>query len=468
MIDPYAELARLTTELDKRSVAVQAAEDWYDGRHPIPAPPANTAAAAGVGDAANAFRTMSELAITNLLPPVVNEPAKKLRVEGFQFSESPTTTDSEAWRIWQRNGLDADAPLAFKAAVKTGQAFAVVWQSGGLATIDVEDPSQCIVSYVAGSRRQRRSGLKRWLDEDGYTCATLYLPNEIYKFRSKDQRVYGPMLPMSGGWVPREVPGEAWPIVHQLGVNLVELRVGATLKPSLFGGGRPQFTSVINEQRKINAIVMNLLITLENQAFRQRWATGWDYPQLEDGTPDLKSMARASASRLWALEGDDVKVGEFAQADFRPFLDVLSHFTKVMSFKTSTPPHAFLLGEMVNVAADSLARLDGSHIDEVQSIADGLGEGMEEVMRLALLAESNPKAADTGSSVRWAEFEHRTATEQMGVATALKELGAPTDVVFAATPGTTQQEAARWARQQGGSAILEAVLSNTSDAGRAP
>ena len=478
-IDPFSELLRLCDALDVRSREVRDAENWFNGDHPIPTPPASTAAAAGEREALEAFRVMSRLAVTNMIPPIVREPAKKLRIEGFQFGETPTSTDQDAWRIYQRNCLDADAPLAFTAAVKTGQSFALVWMdSDGLAEITMEDPSQCIVAYAAGSRRRRRSALKRWIDEDGYTCATLYLPNEIYKFRSQataatsvGMSVVNPPAvehPASGGWTRRIVDGEAWPLRNSFGeVPMVELAVNPTLKPRLFGGGTPQFTGILNEQRKINATVMNLLITMDNQAFRQRWTSGWDYPLDDAGKPDKAAILKASAARMWTLQGEDVKVGEFSQADFRPFIDVLTYFTKVISFGSSTPPHAFLLGEMINVAADSLARLDSSHIAEVRAIADGLGEGMEEVMRLALKAENNPKAADTSTSVRWAEFEQRTATEQMQVATDMKTLGAPMESVFAAVPGVTQQEAQRWTRQAGGASILAAVLGG-ADASPAP
>lgn len=466
MIDPVKELQRLCEALDARAVKVLECEDWFDGNHPIPAPPAHSAAVVN-NEARQAFNTMSRLAVTNMLAPIVKAPAKKLRVEGFQFGESSVDTDKEAWAIWQRNYLDADTPAAHLTAVKTGQAFGLVWpDENGMATITMEDPSQCIVSYEAGSRRLRRSALKRWVDEDGVTYATLYTPTALYKFKSATARnANSPMLRFAVGsmtFEPREVPGEDWPLRNPLGVvPLVELAVNRTLKPSPFGGGVSQFAGQLNEQRKINATVMNLLVTLENQAFRQRWATGWDYPVKEDGTPDLAAIQANSAARLMVLNGDGedkVQVGEFSQADFRPFLDVLNFWTRTMSFSSSTPPDAFLLGELVNVADGAVARLYTSHISEVQSLADSLGEGHEELMRLALKIENNPKANDMSSSVRWAEFERRSATEQMGVAKDLKELGAPLQAVFSAVPDTTQQEAQRWVTASAGSTTLAAVL----------
>ena len=124
-------------------------------------------------------------------------------------------------------------------------------------------------------------------------------------------------------------------------VPMLEARANAPLKASRFGGGVPEFAGQINEQRKLNATVMDMLITLENQAYRQRWATDWDYPTLDDGKPDTAEMIRAGASRLMVFNNEDgtvPKVGEFAQTDFRPFLDVLEFWINIVATKPGPRP----------------------------------------------------------------------------------------------------------------------------------
>lgn len=464
MSDPRGLLERLCKALDERQKAVKEAEDWYEGNHPLPDPPPNTPALTD-GEARKAFTTMSSLAITNMLPPISDTLTAGLRIEGFQFSESGTSTDDEAWRIYQRNYLDADSRLWWNAAGQTGQSFGLVWPGPDGAEITVEDPSQCIVMYVAGSRRKRAAGLKRWVDEDGYTLATLYTPEWVYKFRSKtpNTTLWTPSTGTSDSWEIRQPADEAWPLANPLGeVPLVEIRCNAPLRASQFGGGRPLFAKQINDQRKINHTVMSILIAEDNQSFRQRWATGWDYPTNPDGTPDKQAMAKFSASRMAVFNGvegeGEVKVGEFSQADFRPMLEVMGAWVKVIASTSGTPPYAFLIGDMINVAADALARIEGVKAANQRAFADEVGESPEEIMRLALKAEGNPKANDTGLSIQWAEFEQRTATEQIAVAQAMKELGAPEEVYFAALPNVSKSEARRWAIQKSASALLSGTL----------
>ena len=189
--------------------------------------------------------------------------------------------------------------------------------------------------------------------------------------------------------------------------------------------------------------------------------TGWDYPTNEDGTPDERALMKASAARLWTFPPGDgveeVKVGEFAQADFRPFIDAIGMWVKAIASTSGTPPYAFLLGDMINVAADSLARIDGIKTTKLRAHARQLGEAWEDVLRFALALEGNPKASDTSSSVVWGEFEERTVTEQANLAQIFKNLGAPDEVVYATLPGVSQQEALRWVRQAQAAQLMAAA-----------
>jgi len=446
----------LSKKLDERAAQVRTWEDWYDGNHPVPDPPPNTLATVDT-QARLAFVNMARTAVTNLLPPIVDVQADGLEVEGFRFGADAISADVEAQSTWQRSHMDADHKLLIHAALRTGQSFGLVWRGAdGRATIDVEDPSQAIVAYEPGSRRMRRAGLKRWVDDDGYLYATLYTPDAIYKYRSTSSTTNGLYnaigQPMAGGWVAREVPGETWPLANPLGVvPLVELRANQPLKASLYGGGRPEFLKQITPQKRMNAATMLLLTTMEAQSFRQRWATGWDYPTNDDGSPDKAAMIRMSASHIAAFrpedEAKDVKVGEFAQADFRPFINVQGMWVKEIAATSGTPPYAFLLGDMINVASESLARIEGVKVSKMRNHARMLGEGLLEIELLALRAEGNPKGEDYTASIMWREFEERTATEQANLAAMAKALGAPLEAVYAMFPGVSQTEARRWVTQ---------------------
>jgi hypothetical protein len=229
-------------------------------------------------------------------------------------------------------------------------------------------------------------------------------------------------------------------------VPLVELSVNMPIRRPAYGGGTPEFQKQIVDQRRINQTVLDMLITMEHQAFRQRWVVGWDPPvDKKTGEVDKLAAVRAGAAALMIFNNKDTKVGEFSQADFQPFLAAVDRWVKKIASTGHTPPYAFLLGDMINVAADSLARIEGQLTTRIEQLGRQIAEDLEEAVRLALEIEDNPKAADMASSVMWADAQERTATEQIAVAQAYKAAGAPDEEVFAALPGVEKQQAHRWA-----------------------
>jgi hypothetical protein len=136
----------------------------------------------------------------------------------------------------------------------------------------------------------------------------------------------------------------------------------------------------------------------------------------------------------------------------------IQEWVKVIASTSSTPPHAFLLGDMVNVAADSLARIDAQHTNKIQAHGRTFAVDYTEIILDALAIEGNPKANDPSATVIWCEPEARTATEQANLAQIMKNLGAPLEVVFATLPGITQQEAQRWIATGIGDQLLADAL----------
>jgi hypothetical protein len=130
------------------------------------------------------------------------------------------------------NALDADSQLGFLGAVNAGRSFVLVWgnpDDPDTPEVTFEDASQCIVVYCPGSRRHRRAALKRWEDgTDDY--ATLYLPNEVWKFKRGRLGMYQKTPYMQeaddemNGWAVRDMGDEPNPQPNPLGVvPMVEL-----------------------------------------------------------------------------------------------------------------------------------------------------------------------------------------------------------------------------------------------------
>ena len=311
---------KMSAALDQQTKIVKVLEQYNDGEHPLPSPPQAMNEAVFV-EAKQAFTTLSKLGVTNLMPLVASAPADRLSVRGFRFGES-LGNDKEAWKIWQRNHMDADHRLLLDTALVCRNSYALVWpDADGLAEITCEHPSQMVVAYVAGSRRERAAAFKRWKADDGRLMATLYLPDALYKWQTQGTRPEYSDANGGATWVERHVDGEEWPLPNPFGeVPVVELAVNTGLKARPFGGGVGAFERVITIQNRINKGVFDRLVTAEYQAFRQRYSIGYTPPvDPETGQPDPRAVFRNSQSRQQAYP-KGVTVGEFGQADFTGFM----------------------------------------------------------------------------------------------------------------------------------------------------
>ena len=449
---------RLLQALNVRALQVTTLENYYLGEHPLPSPPGKLDPRAHVA-ARNAWRELTRLGVTNWVKLVADAPAERMAVTGFRFGE--TKDDGAAWRIWQANHLDADQALVHDNALQTGSSAVIVWPGGGDAepTITCEHSAQVIVAYEPGSRRRRAAALKSWVDDDGHQVVNLYLPDALWQWRTGSTRPgYGRATAGGNAWVPRDVDGEDWPLPNPLQeVPVVEFRANPSLRPSLFGGGTAEFESVLPIQDRLNKTIFDRLVTAENQAFRQRWAIGWDPPRGEDGLPDPNAMLKASQSMLMTFPGDptEVKVGEFAQADFSGFLKAVEGDVTAMAAISQTPPY-YLLGAMENISADGIVATDAGLVAKTRRHCDQFGESWEEVLRLALKAKGDPRADDPSTAVVWRNIEQRTWAQTVDALVKMKELEVPREELWSRLPNATPQDVARWQASQAADFLLTA------------
>jgi hypothetical protein len=324
-----------------------------------------------------------------------------------------------------------------------------VWADvDGLAEITVEDPTQMIVAYEGGSRRRRAAALKRWVADDGRWMTTLYRPDGIYKWRSnRAQSATGAASPTAppGGWAERRDDRDRdWPVRNPLGkVPVIEFRANPTLRPQPYGGGRAEFARVISDQDRINHTLFDRLCTAHWLGFPQRWIKGWDAPEDEDGNVDTAEALRFIKRSFWALN-DDAEPGQFPAADFLSFIKAFESDVASMLATTSTPPYYSPFGQLVNISADSLKAIEAGFIAKCESHALNFGESWEEVMRLALQVEDDPRAKDTSSQVIWRDIENRTWGQTVDAAVKMLTLGVPAEALWSKLPGVTDQDIVRW------------------------
>jgi len=466
---PEAWREKLLVQLSQQAQRVGRLERYYNGDHPIPKPP-EALDPQVFKEACRAHRTIAQMGVTNFTRLIADAPANRLQVVGFQFTAPGTGEDSErdaqAWEAWQRSHLDADQGLVYTMACSTGQAYGLVWGDGDRATITIEHPSQMIVAYESGSRRRRAAALKCWQDDDGKK-AVLYLPIGIYKWRMAVKANSSE----AQGWERWQPDTDtAWPVDNELGVvPVVEFRANPPAVPMPYGGGRSEFEPVLPVQDRINKTQFDRLVTAEFQAFRQRYTIGWQPPTDAEGNPDAMATYKASVARLQNFFSEDpdlnreIKVGEFAQADFSGFLKAVEADIQQMAAITETPAY-YLLGQMVNISSDALIAAEAGLIAKTERHQDNFSETWEELIRLALQAEGDPGANDVQAETLWGDVEQRTWGQTVDAAAKVKELEVPIEAVWEMLPTSSPQKIARWRAQRAGENLFATPSSDATSA----
>lgn len=385
----------------------------------------------------------------NWVQIVSDSPVERLTVNGVQPAGA-TEADDESWRVWQRNALDADSQLGFLGAVNSARSFVLVWgnpDDEATPEVTFEDASQCVIAYVPGSRRRRRAALKRW-DDGGRSFATLYLPDEVWKFeratlgpneRSPQMAAVEDEMAM---WEPREMVTEPNPQPNPMGVvPMVEL----PNRPLLADEPISDVAGVVAMQDAVNLLWAQLFTAADYASFPQRIVLGAEIPEipiLDDQGQIVGSrpvdLERFAVDRVMFFTGENVKVTEWTAANLEAYSNIIEVAVGHIAAQTRTPQH-YLIGKMANLAEGALLAAETGLVKRVEEKQIWFGQALREMFRLIALAQGQEGKADaiSGGRVLWAEAESRSQAQLADALTKLRQIGFPFEYLalrFGLTP----------------------------------
>lgn len=467
-------LKKLNAELDSRQSMTDRLDRYQAG---YPDVPEHIAAVKQETE----YRVLLRQAVTNWPELIVKSRKERLEVIGMKYPSAATS--NAAWDLWQRNGLDADAPMIHEAALVDGRAYAIVWaDADSQPEIVPEHASTTVVAYDLPSGRRRAAALRRWKDGERWNC-TLYLPDGLYKFQAKADG--DTSISEDNDWERREVPGEEWPLPNPLGVvPVVEFSVNRSLSPYRCTDGqtswRPakqsrefgytvagEFERVLPIVDRINTTIFNGLLAMLYTSFPIRaligdpirWVEKTDSngdPILDgNGNPVMEPSAPfdAAINRLVQIENPDGKLVQLAEADLSNFIKFAEAHIRHLAAITTTPAH-YLLGDLVNISADAIRAAEAGLVSTVKG---GhfltLGESWEEVVRLAFMVLGNKDGADPSLETQWRDPESRSLAERADAATKLKDI-LPWQAIAERVLQATPQDIDRWAALRSSDTML--------------
>lgn len=415
----------LLADLRGRQRDVTRLFSYYRGDHPLPWAPTE------IRDAYLALMRMSR---SNWCRLIVQAPAERIRAKGIQFSDGDTAAAVDVWkRLWQGNRLDLESRMVHTPALVARRSFVLVWPSqidGAPAKITPEHPAQVVVRYAPGDRRTRVAALKAFSDCDGdQQYATLWTPEKVYNWTAKVDRQGG--LPgVQHGAMSTTTRWEGWDD-PELGIvpeadNPMGVVPVIEFQPHPEMVGEPMGEldgGVTDVQDRINKTVLDRMVTSNFASFPQKWVTGLEIPKDDKGR-DVEPF-KAAVNRLMTAEDPLVKFGEFSVADLTGYLSSVESDIQHLAATTRTPPH-YLLGQSgAFPSGDSLKATETGLVAKTLEIIDSFTESWEDVIRLGLLAEGDPRAEDVAMSVLWKNPESRSDAEKYDAATKMQAVQVP-------------------------------------------
>ncbi len=354
----------------------------------------------------------------NWMELVVSAAAERLGVTGFRFGDS-SDADDAAWKIWQRNNMDAESSLAMTDAIKLGTSYAIVGaDDDGKAIINIDHPADAITESYPMQPRKIRVGLRRWVEADGTTVVLLATETTTYRWTLKGSAYSRPVVtPNQLGVVPI-VPIRNNPCTYRDQSGWRERR------------GVSDIDQVIGLNDAIDKLLMDMLVASEYAAFRQRYVTGMEIPVDPSTGEPLVDQWKAALNRIWIAEDPATKFGEFEATNLENYTKAVAMVLQHLSAQTRTPPH-YLIGQIVNASGDALKAAETGLVAKVRGKQIVFGDDWEDVMRLAFLVENDTaRATDMNAETIWRDPETRSQAEVTDSVIKLKTIGVPLAVLL--------------------------------------
>lgn len=413
MTTPNEDLILTTKLIDERSARFKEYYDYYDGKHQF---------TFSSEKFRNKFGKRLQKLRENLCRTVVKAPASRLEVIGFLAEKEEIK--STAWEIWKRNNMPRNAGKVHREAIKTGDGFAIVWPGrDGKARIHTQTAGNIYVWKNIDTGEIEKAA-KRWMGGDDKCYLTIYYPDRIEKYVSKEKAKVSGSTAVE--FVQRDIDGEPFPLpnpYHQVPVFQF------TFDEETDDCSNSILKDVIPLNDALNKAYVDIFVAQEFNAIRQRWATGIQFEKDPETGKTINPFDYDS--QLWdggegssrSTAGGEPKFGEFSDAELEQMLKVKQETVRDIALVSGIPPSYFNLETSDFPSGEALRKIEARFTAIVQDSQRSFGETWGKVIAFALMVEG-----DSGDSVmevesQWTDAAPVSETEQLDNAIKKKQLG---------------------------------------------
>ena len=348
----------------------------------------------------------------NLCKVVVDAPVSRLEV--IAFGSDDAQIGDAAWQIWTRNKMQIKSKQIHTNAFRDGDAYAIVWKDPKVANRAVifpqDDPAKIAIW------RDPETGLKTmaakwWTGNDKKVYLTLYYPDRLEKYISKNEISEAGTITQESEFEQRSVAGETFPLKHDLG----------TVPVFHFSAGDSLLIDVIPLQAGVNKALADLFVGMEFNSIRQRWSVGISYPVDEETG---KALVPFDPDDQWHTTKNELgKFGEFSDMTLSETLAVLKDLRAAIATVSRTPLHFFQLTEGSFPSGEALKKAEAPFTSRVQDSQLHFGSEHGEMMACCLKIEGKAETADLSVEPQWTPATPVDQKEELENGILKKQLG---------------------------------------------
>jgi hypothetical protein len=429
---------RIYARLNGRRSVFSLREDYYEGRQPL-----SFATAEWKKSNAARYQGFSD----NWTRPVVDAEGERLKHTGIKINGGADGSAKVLWEKWLTNEMEMQSSQGFVSSLITSRSFVIVWgDANDEPTISWEHASDVEIEYDFANPRIRKAALKTWADET-VEYGTLYTADSVWKFErprlmTKDERssqaTQGKVdYDSLGGWKPREVMGEVWPLNNPMGVVPV---VEVPNRPMLRGDPVSEIQGVIPMQDAINLLWAYLFLSADYASMPARVVLHQGPPmmplldsegkQVGEKPVEMRDLAE---KRLLYLSGKDTTIDQWDAAKLDVFTDVIETAVGHIAAQTRTPP-TYLVSKtgMSNVNGEGLKASEIGLVKKTLEFQTFATPAIREVYRLVALAMGDQALARETrlATITWMNPEIRSESQLADALSKKKAMGYPLEYLM--------------------------------------
>lgn len=407
---PEEWLQILTRRLDLRRNHVERLRAYADGESPLPEMSDETR---------EAWIRFQRKARTNWGDLIISSVVDRLVPNGITVKGDPKNENAKlAQRIWRDNRMDSVIKDWFRYGLKYAQSYLTVWAgpTDGVPVITADSPeTMCVVTNPL-QKWKPQAALRVWrTDEEATDYAMIWTEGRWDLFsRPTYAQVEHRVIPNQ--WLRNLAEGQ-W--THADSGASVGIPVVVYNNP----GGVGEYENHLDLIDRINAGILERLVIVAMQAFRQRALTGGMLPERdENGNEiDYSKVFAPAPGALWNLPAE-MQIWESQQVDTGPILNASKDDVRQLSAVTRTPL-PMLMPDNANSSAEGARTTENGYVFRCR---DRVGEarlGAIAIMLIALRMAGVDLGEDDNLDVTFEPVERITMAEKYQAALAAKNAG---------------------------------------------